>query len=739
MINIKKLLPILLLFYSLTSVAQGEYNASKLSGYLRDLIKECSISKTRSMPKKDKTVCTLLKLCNNVSITDITNRHYCQVLDSIGGIYFVQVPVSQLGNLSLNNNVSRIEAHEMYRPNMNEVPAYIGVDNVWQGINLPQAFTGKGVVSGIADIGFDFTHAMFQNPEGETRIIRFIDMDKKNDDGMYGIPYDRENLSVMNHSPRAINQTHGTHVSSLMTGSAVQGTKGVYSGIATESDIVLAEVGLNPSDSTHNGISTSANALLGIKRIFDYSDEIGQPCVVNLSMGGWHSILESMDLAEQVISAMTGPGHILVSSAGNNGQFYSTLTKTESTPKVTGGFWGYPSYDDGSAMSQVKSIKCVLLSSDSQDIQFDFFKRANRKTPRDSIIINTDSLDVLNGDSLVCTTTVNYGEATIKAHKLVDYSLLSFDNTYQFEITMNIDALPLWVYVHGLEVTISSSHSAVMFTNPELTPFDVSRRNNSDEIDRYRNCLSRMYTIGFPSESEDVIAVGALDTRTSSFYNTLARFSSQGPTWDNRIKPEVTAPGVAIRGAYNQFCNTFEQEKKKFYDTVYDNIGKTHYLIPYDGTSMSSPIVAGTIVLWLQAKPDLTASDIRDVFAHTCKQIDDERIDGYPNNMYGYGEIDAYAGLLYILGITDSNNNISMTQPTSARLKLVEGTLFVFDVSSGLPIEGEVVITIYTLDGKPIANSYISTLNVSTLPKGIYVVQINSKQQSYTGSTLIRI
>ena len=64
---------------------------------------------------------------------------------------------------------------------------------------------------------------------------------------------------------------------------------------------------------------------------------------------------------------------------------------------------------------------------------------------------------------------------------------------------------------------------------------------------------------------------------------------------------------------------------------------------------MAAPVVAGIIALWLQAKPDLTREEIIDAFSHTCRQPDAAL--SYPNNEYGYGEIDAYRGLLHLLGI----------------------------------------------------------------------------------------
>lgn len=55
----------------------------------------------------------------------------------------------------------------------------------------------------------------------------------------------------------------------------------------------------------------------------------------------------------------------------------------------------------------------------------------------------------------------------------------------------------------------------------------------------------------------------------------------------------------------------------------------------------------GAIALWLQAYPKLTPEDCLDVFSKTCTHYDSSLV--YPNNLYGYGQIDVYEGLKEVL------------------------------------------------------------------------------------------
>jgi len=197
---------------SLSAIAQQTYNAKKLSGYLRKMAAN-SPALARSPERNTQVVCTLMRLCEGCTIESVASQYGCTVLDSIGGIYFVDIPISQIGTMSLDGRVQRIEAHEMPQFTMNEVPSRIGATTAWAGKGLPLAFTGKGVITGVVDIGFDFTHPMFSDSTGTSRIDCFYDMASRDATGSWGVAYDTEALTSMQHSPRALNQTHGTHVS----------------------------------------------------------------------------------------------------------------------------------------------------------------------------------------------------------------------------------------------------------------------------------------------------------------------------------------------------------------------------------------------------------------------------------------------------------------------------------------------------------------------------------------------
>ena len=83
------------------------------------------------------------------------------------------------------------------------------------------------------------------------------------------------------------------------------------------------------------------------------------------------------------------------------------------------------------------------------------------------------------------------------------------------------------------------------------------------------------------------------------------------------------------------------------------------------GTSMSTPVVAGAVALWLQANPHLTQQAVKDIISRTSRHPDASA--DYPNNEYGYGEIDVYRGLLDVLGL-NGINSLSTYQPSGVNI-----------------------------------------------------------------------
>jgi hypothetical protein len=212
-----------------------------------------------------------------------------------------------------------------------------------------------------------------------------------------------------------------------------------------------------------------------------------------------------------------------------------------------------------------------------------------------------------------------------------------------------------------------------------------------------------------------------------------SQFSSTGPTMGGLTKPEITAPGVFVISSLNSYYMEEHPTATGDYAGYSTANGRTYPWGYSSGTSMSTPAVAGAIALWLQANPTLTRDDIIGVLERTSRHPEEQLT--YPNNRYGWGEIDVYAGLLYLLG-ADQIEGVS-TRHTKARIACADGRLTI-DLGQGQP--APVGLRLFSLKGVQLLQAQLPagqarhSLSLPALSPGIYVVQF-----SEGGSTLIRI
>lgn len=144
---------------------------------------------------------------------------------------------------------------------------------------------------------------------------------------------------------------------------------------------------------------------------------------------------------------------------------------------------------------------------------------------------------------------------------------------------------------------------------------DIAVKKGMVVVNSMGNEGNRPGSIVAPADGDSVIAVGAVSSS-----NTLANFSSIGPTWDQRIKPDVVAPGIFVR-------------------TV--NVNSTSEFSFENGTSFSCPFVAGVAALVLSTHPELTPVEVRDALRLTADRAD------IPDNNYGWGIVNALDAVLY--------------------------------------------------------------------------------------------
>lgn len=663
------------LFVMCVFAQQPNYN--KMSPLVREAATDV-IQQRRQAPsiypeQYQPTITAFTKFSSNAD--GLIKKYRCRQLAKVDNVYILSIPLNQLASLSNEKDILRIEAGNGNRIQMDTTAILVNALPVYSGQDLPQAYTGKGVVVGIQDIGFDLTHPTFYSTNmKDYRIKALWDQLSKDTIGStlpVGCDYrDASNLLQIGHSLDGFTQTHGTHTAGIAAGSGSEGNNIVspYRGIAYDADIVLV------ANATGNNIDlidkkdyykyTYATDALGFKYIFDYADSQGKPCVINFSEGGHQDFHGYDQLYYEMLDKITGPGHIIVASAGNDADWINYVHKPRGIPNIESLLWG----NRESAYFTTKTDKPFV---------FRMKVAANTSTAQ---IVEIPMEQVLACKDSLLIDSIKIGNQMYK------WRILAYPSSYNSTdviYDIRLESNPNLGYDISVSIELASSEATIdLYRIRGFLP----PRNQNPMLKMGDNS----YSINSPSSAPSVISVGATAYRRG-FLNYLnewkeydkgtdgrrTSFSSVGPTIDGRIKPDVMAPGQNIISAYSSY---FIMNPKNAGTPLASDVrhfqynGRTYAWNANGGTSMSSPVVAGAIALWLQAYPRLTPQDCLEVFRKTCTQYDTSL--SYPNNWYGYGEINIYAGLKEVLrmakaGVVQHEN--SQTCTDNKRIYYIDG------------------------------------------------------------------
>ena len=629
--------------------------------------------------------------------------------------------------------VRRIEASRSNQLCVDTTAAVVQALPLYEASSSHQAYTGDGVLVGIVDVGFDLTHPNFMDPEtGRSRILAFWDQLSRDTIGSL-LPVGRdyvgpEAISTIRKSTDASITTHGTHTLGIAAGS---GFDAKYRGMAWGSDLCVVGNAISNNieliDSADYYKYTTAVDALGFKYCFDHAEQRGMPCVVSLSEG-YTPFLDADDsLYAATLQQLTGPGRIIVAAAGNEGVEKTYFEKTDREREA------------GSFVRCFKEIALYRVKSKGEMRLSVYGYRTEgrwkvwRGVPTDTIAFESAEMPA----DTVISRQILYGKDSLTVLAYRDSLHFAEHDIWQVLVMSNrtLDQLsPLALVVEGdgqIEVYGSSVYA---FRNHEAdsrwTAAVVGRNIMAP------SCFPGIICVGGTTHRLSVRTADGKETTGSKETETgkIGYYSSTGPAMNDLMKPDVVAPGTNVVSSYSLF---YHPEKEVVGYSDYN--GERYPWGVNSGTSMSAPVVAGVIALWLQARQDLTPQEVREVMRRSCRHPEDQY--DYPNNVYGYGEIDAYKGLLEVLSLSDIEG-ISHHQPRGVQMTPEEGGLrLVFD---GVPSES-VRIRVYSLSGGCVYTSHLTvgTLEVfvalPAVASGIYAVQIDSPDKRLQGSALIRL
>ena len=555
-----------------------------------------------------------------------------------------RVPLNRLKDITANENVTHIELGE---PLVTPTPV-VSSDKVGPPSASLRRFgstgqhrSGEGVLVGIIDVqGFDFSHPDFLDRRGRTRFVRIWDQGatpgfsrpspKGNPQFDYGAEFRDTHLNAaiaaapklkippyeLERQTQTVVASHGTHVASIAAGNR---------GVCRRSKIAAVLISLPEKDlDRRQSFYDSTRIADAVDYLIGVAKELDLRLSINVSLGtNGHAHDGSSAVSRWIDAAMSVPGRSITVAAGNAGQEVAEF-------EGDSGYVMGRIHTSGTlpARDLVKDIEWLVVGNGIMDLSENELEIWYSPQDRFAVSIRPPGADQWIGPI--------EPRQFIENRQLRDGSFLSVYNELYHPANganyLSIYLSPLlsdggvvgvsagrWtVRLHGREVRDGHYHGWIERDDPRSLG-----RTGDREMWRFPSFFSESSNVDDSSVSSlacgrRVISVANLDETAER----INRTSSQGPTRDNRFKPDTAAPGTNIVAA------------KGF-------AGPKDLWVKMTGTSMASPYVAGVAGLMLAVEPKLTAAQIEGIIQRTARPLPGESFRWL--NSAGFGRIDPEA------------------------------------------------------------------------------------------------
>ncbi|MCJ7933310.1 MAG: S8 family peptidase [Chryseobacterium sp.] len=497
------------------------------------------------------------------------------------------------------------------------------------------AYNGTGVLVGVYDTGIDWKHPDFRKASDQTksRIVSIWDQTLTAQGSeappagfSTGVEYTRAQIEdELDGTPTGFvreNDTngHGTHVAGTAAGNGSAFADKRHKGFSSDADIVFVKGG--------NGSFPTTNTINALTYFQNVATALNKPIVVNMSIGGQASAHDGTSSHEVAINTFTtaAPGRVVVISAGND--YGANLHRAVNIEP--GAAQSY-TFTVGSNTSAASIFGFLMYANDNTEVTAKLTAPDGQQYTQN---VSTNTAHSILGGGFTATMYNYWGSDNNKRYvqlvvSRVSGSTANCQGTYTLEITNNgtqqINTHG-WLYTQGVATTLQNGDNEYIVGSP-------GNASNAITVASYLGRGSWYSSVG-----------GYLTTTPQEL---ISSFSAQGPRVDGFQKPDIAASGQ----------NVISARSGNSAPGTTDIIAGTDYYVKNQGTSMSSPGVAGAVGLLLQANPALTAAQVKSRLTTNARK-DGATGNTIPNARWGYGKLDIYKAVTSELGCVPSNFEI---------------------------------------------------------------------------------
>lgn len=593
-------------------------------------------------------VFAFIELQENVKDEEI-KKFNIKKSETEGCMLSVQIPLEKFLDLVQSEICSYIDIGIKNDITTDSARSQTNVEKVYTPTNhLQSKYTGEGVVVGIIDIGFEYGHPNFYDSTGNIYRVKRVWEQNTNGTHPQGFNYGREltsKNSILAANCSEQDETHGTHVAGIATGSGGTISPRKYRGMAPLSDIVLVAT---------KGYITQIYD--GINYIYQYASSVNKPCVINISWGstyGSHDGTSSFDRQCDSYTTLHPQGLILVGSAGNSGSDSLHISKIfNANDSILYTFLNLDNTEDNNAIVDIWGVPNINFSAgvgivNTNTRQFEDISYFYNSSTNNNTNISLSDNDNTPLDVNIYSNNANYYNNRPRITFRVD-------NSYQ-----NNNRVVCVVIKTAMTDTIHVWSRYCTFTNKGVQ--SVTAGDTEYTISEIGGTGKSMISVGSYVSKRQWKDYNQHNWHyTNTTQGNLSNFSSKGPTLDNRTKPDISAPGQGLCSSLNRYNTSYITSGGNNVSQQTFN-GNTEYFGMMSGTSMAAPTVAGIIALWLEKNPYLTINQVKTLIKEsTLMDNHTGVIDSNGNNSWGHGKINA----LGIINIEQQYNvSLSVNNP----------------------------------------------------------------------------
>ncbi|MBK8256325.1 MAG: S8 family serine peptidase [Polyangiaceae bacterium] len=551
--------------------------------------------------------------------------------------------------------VLRVERVPLVERALASAVPVIGAPALWTSV---PGILGDGVTVGIIDSGIDYTHADFggtgqsadylaNDPEviepnsfPTTKVVGGWDFagDAYNPSG--GVPTpnsDPDPLDCTTVIGEDISGGHGTHVAGIVAGIGVAQDGSTFAGpyaASIDPSAFRVAPGVAPHASLYalkifgcQGSTTLLGAALDRAADPDkdgsFDDRLD---IINGSLGSSYGL--GTAAVGEAVKELTDLGSLIVAAAGNEGGSFFVVSSPSTYPEVL----------SVAASSDAPLVPLTVTSPDSASATYPSTQAVFTKYLDAPI---TGEL-VLANPPLACAPLTNAAEISGKI-ALIDRGTCAFSDKHQEAVNAGAAAV----------VVVDNQAADLPFTMAGAPPGTIPIPGVMVTLDDGAQLKAALTTgpVAIQIDSKPYTGPGA---------ETLAPFSARGPSGlDGRFKPEISAPGLGI-----------------------DSAGVSTGTEPLNnsGTSMASPMVSGAAALVRQARPELSAYDLKSVLINSGVPLATAESVNYATSQIGGGRVDVARAAQSILSaaanpltgeVGVSFGNVVAAEPTAVSRSFV--------------------------------------------------------------------